>query len=1297
MSGQSSYLSIFAYVLTASALSLLPAPPPSRAAPRLQAEPAGVEQVAAPERDEVLEAIDELRLWLPFGEWVKLRAAAQATRGIRDAEPRYSARLAAFEQSLTARAQLRVTIPVSPPQPTAEQLRAHLEAIENTRRNIDAREQQTDLKDLSALELYLGDVLELERALLALLDRAVMSASLPLSIEGPPSPVTGDEAAERVEERRAALLEVARDAERARLSAAETWRDAIARVTQEARAESAERAERLATLSTLKAAASATLADLVARADIERELRDLSLETLIGLRASRAEEERVARAVVDDREVGLDQTLEAYERAHRATLRALAPPVIPSAPEANPEDTFQSAAQLQHTVSVAESFLSFHNARSAATAGALSANEALAAQIDQHLAQLRVAQGVSLTLDVIEALIEARAQPVFVSAEDLAQRARERKSALQLRALSALKSEWGSQRELLSAEATQWRATLGEDQAAGARLLADLSGEAGLRARLEQERVWLAFLKEIEGYDTDRLLEVHAEDLEVFESQERAIRDLRAEVELKSAQLSALTEQRERLSDPLLRQSPPVMSQFEQWAAPLVERAHAVSKQAEVASPAPPPVGAPPSPAISAPPPAPTPPPAASAPSPEELPGEVRPLTARLREQIPPRLTFYVERQRLSDSIEQLLQSRAELITQLERALSKRADLGRHLWRSAALLKRRVQLGQAPASLITEEISQRRSVAWLNELKSESVGPLRRSHEQEAAWLRFEPTYEPVRAELTQWSKQLAEVLDLMSQIAKIAEEPPAEEAKASGEGSNTSLAATQRVHELKRRMDEEKRWYERALDLVHSKNTKALDELLQGLYKELLRLEDQQLRLNQRLKLTRGVFERVDAQREVLSRLESSLSTVVQRLKERLEAERTRALAIIDPEGSIAALSALNQSGALRLSPELIKPAATLEERLKVVASLKRAWSLYTSYSATLTRLNETLAPQGLLERTAGQVKDSEAQLEAERAQLDRPIRRLIGARARGLSFDDLPDLGEIDKIREERLRQKMSAAAWILVSFFLIPFIALLVSRFIRRFGERAFSFVLLEKSGQSMTDRERQERQERSATLFQVFKAASNLLILTLMVIYLLKAVQVDVTPIIASAGVLGLAIAFGAQELVKDFFAGFFILLENQYNIGDVVRIQDTFGKIEQITLRLTIMRDEEGVVHFIPNGQVGKVSNCTREWSQARVDVGVSYSVPPQQVIDCLREIGDRLCVDPVYGGNVLACDVLGINSFDNSAVVYRVRLRVTAGHQWEMARLYRQRVMETFMEQKIEIPFPQVVVHRAPE
>ena len=155
------------------------------------------------------------------------------------------------------------------------------------------------------------------------------------------------------------------------------------------------------------------------------------------------------------------------------------------------------------------------------------------------------------------------------------------------------------------------------------------------------------------------------------------------------------------------------------------------------------------------------------------------------------------------------------------------------------------------------------------------------------------------------------------------------------------------------------------------------------------------------------------------------------------------------------------------------------------------------------------------------------------------------------------------------------------------------------------------------------------------------------------------------------------------------------MENQYNIGDMVKINGVFGRIEKVTLRLTILRDHEGIVHFIPNGQVSLVSNCTKEWSQARLYIGAAYHNPPEDVIQCLKRVGDELCVDPLYGGYVIECEVLGLERFDDSAVIYRVHIRVTAGDQWTIARIYQQRVMEAFTEEGIEIPFPQRVVHYA--
>ena len=259
------------------------------------------------------------------------------------------------------------------------------------------------------------------------------------------------------------------------------------------------------------------------------------------------------------------------------------------------------------------------------------------------------------------------------------------------------------------------------------------------------------------------------------------------------------------------------------------------------------------------------------------------------------------------------------------------------------------------------------------------------------------------------------------------------------------------------------------------------------------------------------------------------------------------------------------------------------------------------------------------------------------------------------------------------------------------------MIANRSADRIGERVINEARRGLGNRPRDRKARREREERTRTLFQVFKAAWRVIVWTIAGIYLLKAFHIDITPLIASAGVLGLAFAFGAQTLIRDFFSGFFILLENQYNLGDMVQIQGIRGTIERITLRLTIIRDLEGALHFIPNGEVTLVSNLTKEWSQARVDIGVSYNEAPQRVIGLLDEIGKALCEDPDVGDELLFSKVLGIESFDDSAVTYRVHLRVQAGSQFQVARVYRQRVMERFMREGVEIPFPQIVLHRAEE
>jgi small conductance mechanosensitive channel len=173
-----------------------------------------------------------------------------------------------------------------------------------------------------------------------------------------------------------------------------------------------------------------------------------------------------------------------------------------------------------------------------------------------------------------------------------------------------------------------------------------------------------------------------------------------------------------------------------------------------------------------------------------------------------------------------------------------------------------------------------------------------------------------------------------------------------------------------------------------------------------------------------------------------------------------------------------------------------------------------------------------------------------------------------------------------------------------------------------------------------------------------------------------------------------VSFGAQSLVKDVISGTFILMEGQFGIGDVVRIGDTAGQVEKITLRTTTLRDFEGVVHIIPNGEITKVSNLTKTWSRAVLDIGVSYREDVDRVISVLRRLGAEFLRDPDWGPLVLEeAEVLGVQSLGDSAVVIRLQVRTLPLKQWEVARELRRRVKARFDAEQIQIPFPHVTVY----
>jgi moderate conductance mechanosensitive channel len=230
-------------------------------------------------------------------------------------------------------------------------------------------------------------------------------------------------------------------------------------------------------------------------------------------------------------------------------------------------------------------------------------------------------------------------------------------------------------------------------------------------------------------------------------------------------------------------------------------------------------------------------------------------------------------------------------------------------------------------------------------------------------------------------------------------------------------------------------------------------------------------------------------------------------------------------------------------------------------------------------------------------------------------------------------------------------------------------------------------------------KEERLERVETLRRVFQNALTLVFFVIGAFMLLPQFGIDATVLLGSAAVLSLAVAFGAQNLVHDYFSGFMILLENQYRVGNVIQINDTSGVVEDVSLRMTTLRDLEGVAHFVPHSQIQTVSNLTHGWSRVALDVGVAYREDVDRVMAVLLELARDMRKDPQFRDMIVDDpEMLGVDSFADSAVIIKLLVRTRPLKQWIVKRELLRRIKNRFDELGIEIPFPhRTVFHRNAE
>lgn len=223
---------------------------------------------------------------------------------------------------------------------------------------------------------------------------------------------------------------------------------------------------------------------------------------------------------------------------------------------------------------------------------------------------------------------------------------------------------------------------------------------------------------------------------------------------------------------------------------------------------------------------------------------------------------------------------------------------------------------------------------------------------------------------------------------------------------------------------------------------------------------------------------------------------------------------------------------------------------------------------------------------------------------------------------------------------------------------------------------------------------EASKRAETLTHLISQALLIALWVVITLIILKEIGVEIAPILASAGILGLAVGFGAQNLVRDVISGFFFILEDQVRVGDVAVVNNTGGLVEEINFRTIVLRDMEGVVHVFPNGTVTSLSNRTKNWSGYVFDLGVAYKEDTDRVVGVILQVGEDLKKDETYGPLMIEpLEIFGVDKLDDSAVIIKGRIKTKPLQQWFVGREFLRRIKYAFDAHGIEIPFPHRTVY----
>ncbi len=263
------------------------------------------------------------------------------------------------------------------------------------------------------------------------------------------------------------------------------------------------------------------------------------------------------------------------------------------------------------------------------------------------------------------------------------------------------------------------------------------------------------------------------------------------------------------------------------------------------------------------------------------------------------------------------------------------------------------------------------------------------------------------------------------------------------------------------------------------------------------------------------------------------------------------------------------------------------------------------------------------------------------------------------------------------------------------LVVIIIIVIGWMAIRFGMSVIRRIISRAIDADATNDTKRAKELRYNTLVRIIGSIYRMSVIFVVALMVLSELGVGLAPLFAGAGIFGLAIGFGAQDLVKDIVAGIFILFENQYRVGDVVELEGASGKVEKMTLRVTVVRSMDGNVHYVPNGSIKQATNKTMEFSKVNLTIGVAYGTDIDKVEKIINQIGKKMTSEKEWANQIIEVPhFLRVTELGDSSVEIKMVGKTKPNKQWGITGELRKRILKEFEKEKIEIPFPQIVVNR---